>query len=143
MSNKAGKDAFPKGLLDRLFNPHANPPLPSEQLRPPPYVFVAIDPNAGGANSDTALCCAFMDRGSVVVCGLESFSTSHLDVWDECLPMITGHLKEVQKNRLFWHSRFICFVEGDMNYQAQAVKRELESHVPRLVVQDKGKWDTN
>ena len=60
------KRAFAPELCDRLMNAD-----PFVALSPPAHIFIAIDPNGGG-DSDFAMCSAYYDRGTMIICGLES-----------------------------------------------------------------------
>ena len=60
------KRAFAPELCDRLMNAD-----PFVALSDPPHIFIAIDPNGGG-DSDFAMCSAYYDRGTMIICGLES-----------------------------------------------------------------------
>ena len=68
MQNK-NKRAFAPELCDRLMNAD-----PFVALSDPVHIFIAIDPNGGG-DSDFAMCSAYYDRGTMIVCGLESVRT--------------------------------------------------------------------
>lgn len=125
-SLKAGQEAFPKRNVNLLFNTQHTPLLTELELQQKPGVlFVSIDPNAGGKGSDTAICSAFMDRGTFVICGLESIATGSMELWEDCLPKIEGHLWALKKQPVFRYSRVILFIEGDLGPQAQYIKKHL------------------
>lgn len=65
MQNK-NKRAFAPELCDRLMNAD-----PFVSMGAPQHIFIAIDPNGGG-DSDFAMCSAYYDRGTMIICGLES-----------------------------------------------------------------------
>lgn len=145
ISLKANKEAFVKRTVNLVFNRQESPPLARHDLtQDPSTIFVSIDPNAGGKGSDTAMCSAFMDRGTFIICGLESIQTAASEDWDDCLPLIEGHFHALRQIHALREAEFIVFIEGDLGTQAQLIKRHIytEGRVHNLRFYQKQEWDS-
>ncbi len=104
----------------------------------PRLVFACIDPNGAGG-SDVALVTMALNRGCMVILGIEAMASQKLE---QCIPQIIEHFKRIRLLPKFESCVIVIFLESNMKWQALEIGELLFNHVKNIEIPDKQGIDT-
>jgi hypothetical protein len=140
VGHSINESAFQQNLVLQLFNKQETPFLRDNQIDLDPVcIYVSIDPSAGGKASDFAVCSAFYDRGTFVICGLEAIPSREDE--DFAITQIVLHMKELRNIHRFRNTIIIVAIENNMGYVTKRIKKMVLENIYNVKILDKGDLD--
>jgi len=99
-------------------------------------VFIGIDPNACGKNSDFAITSLLRIEGKFVIIGLESFaSTSALQNHS----LICNHVRNIERLTGMKHALKVFILESNLGLESEHISTMLSENISNYLVLDEGK----
>ena len=99
-------------------------------------LFIGIDPNACGKNSDFAITSVLRIEGKFIVIGLESFpSTSAMQNHS----LICDHVRSLERLRGMKHALKVFILESNLGLEAEHISTMLSENITNYLVMDEGK----
>lgn len=108
------------------------PPFPIQNRRVQ-EVLITIDPNGGGFSSDTAMIAAYYLEDSLIICGIESFSTHRETLAD----MMKSHLLALRRIPHLKDATFRVIPENNLDWAAYILIEEAKKHTRVIIGIDK------
>lgn len=138
VASSAHKRAFSLAYVDRIFD---SPRYTVDVRVSFPEVFIAIDPNGCGRNSDFAITTILRYKGDFVIIGLESFASKTAR---ENHRLVLSHVARLEKVPVFRNSLKVFILENNLALEAEHISTMLRHEAigtDYLVMTEKDKGD--
>ncbi|GBG28599.1 Hypothetical Protein FCC1311_048202 [Hondaea fermentalgiana] len=137
IASNVNQRAFPRALVQRLFEA---PRWDIDALAYYPHIFIAIDPNGAGRDSDFAITSMLRYDGKFIVLGMESFTSSSAA---ENHGLILAHLKALCGRDYFMNALKVFILESNLGLESEHIAHMLRDQGVNnyLVMSEKDKGD--
>lgn len=127
IANALHERAFPSNFVNEL---EKRKPHFASKSNYYPYVFISIDPNAAGRNSDFAITTSIRYNGITVIVGLETFASKSAR---ENHNLIVRHVKELEKG-YFKKSLKVFIIESNLGLESEHINSMLKNNLTNYLV---------
>jgi hypothetical protein len=129
------------GVASKLHEPAFLPKLlalardkPRYELSPGsdyPVIFISVDPNAAGKESDFAIMSVLCHEGRFVIIGMETFQSKSAR---ENHAMLIAHLNELKGMEVFTNSLKVFILESNLAMESEHISATLNANVSNYLV---------